>query len=412
MIAEIHMPMSEIVEKSKAYVIDLLTNELDSSFLYHNLRHTERVVKNTKELLDFYGLTAQENEALTLAAWFHDTGYTQGVNKHEEASCEVAKDFLSKHDYGPQGIEKVCDLIMATERDHEPTDLHQEIIRDADASHFGSDSYVETSEMLREELSLLGIADFDRKQWRDANIKMFQTEHRFYTEYAKNNWQEGKDDNLKDLLKARRKNKKLIKKEKVKAQFKTQFKDKSPERGIQTMYRVSMRNHLKLSDIADTKANILLSVNAIIISLLLTNLIPKLDNPSNDYLIYPTGIFVLFSIVSMIMSVLATRPNVTSGEFDKEDVENKKVNLIFFGNFHKMKYKDYEWAMQEMIKDQQYVYDTLTKDLYFLGVVLDKKYKLLRWTYTIFMIGMILSTIAFFVALKFYGPERIIELPT
>lgn len=406
------MPMSEIVEKSKAYVIDLLTNELDNSFLYHNLRHTERVVKNTKELLDFYGLTDQENETLTLAAWFHDTGYTKGVNKHEETSCQVAQDFLSKHNYDPQGIEKVCDLIRATEREHEPTDLHQEIIRDADASHFGSDSYVETSEMLREELSLLGIAEFDRKQWRDANIKMFQTEHRFYTEYAKKNWQEGKDDNLKDLLKARRKNKKLIKKEKVKAQFKTQFKDKSPERGIQTMYRVSMRNHLKLSDIADTKANILLSVNAIIISLLLTNLIPKLDNPSNDYLIYPTGIFVLFSIVSMIMSVLATRPNVTSGEFDKEDVENKKVNLIFFGNFHKMKYKDYEWAMQEMIKDQQYVYDTLTKDLYYLGVVLDKKYKLLRWTYTIFMIGMILSTIAFFVALKFYGPERIIELPT
>jgi hypothetical protein len=173
-----------------------------------------------------------------------------------------------------------------------------------------------------------------------------------------------------------------------------------------------MRNHLKLSDIADTKANILLSVNAIIISLVLANLLPKLDNPTNDYLIYPTAIFILFSIASMILSILATRPNVTGGEFTKEDVTQKKVNLLFFGNFHKMQLKDYEWAIQELIKDKRYVYASLTKDLYFLGIVLDRKYKLLRWTYTIFMIGMILSVVAFFVALKFYGPERIIELPT
>jgi hypothetical protein len=197
-----------------------------------------------------------------------------------------------------------------------------------------------------------------------------------------------------------------------KEQLKARFKNESPERGIQTMFRVTMRNHLKLSDIADTKANILLSVNAIIISLVLANLLPKLDNPTNDYLIYPTAIFILFSIASMILSILATRPNVTGGEFTKEDVTQKKVNLLFFGNFHKMQLKDYEWAIQELIKDKRYVYASLTKDLYFLGIVLDRKYKLLRWTYTIFMIGMILSVVAFFVALKFYGPERIIELPT
>lgn len=77
-----------------------------------------------------------------------------------------------------------------------------------------------------------------------------------------------------------------------------------------------------------------------------------------------------------------------------------------------MELKEYEWAIMELIKDQDYVYTSLTKDLYFLGVVLNRKYRLLRWTYTIFMFGMILSVIAFFVALKFFGPERIIELPT
>ena len=400
--------MPDIISKTEEFVTQLLTNELDSNFLYHNLRHTQRVVKNTKELLDHYDLEAKENDAIHLAAWLHDTGYTRGVQEHEVQSCEIAKDFLQSLNYEESGIQRICTLIMATKRQHEPQDLSEEIMRDADASHLGQSSYLDTSEMLREELSLLGIAEFTPKKWRNTNIKMFQTEHRFYTDYAKENWQEGKDKNLKKLVKNRKKRRKTVKKE----ELKVRLKNESPERGIQTMYRVTMRNHLKLSDIADTKANILLSVNAIIISLLLTNLIPKLDNPSNDYLIYPTGIFVLFSITSMIMSVLATRPNVTSGEFDKEDVKNKKVNLLFFGNFHKMKLTDYEWAIREMIKDQSYLYSNLTKDLYFLGVVLNTKYKLLRWTYTIFMIGMILSVIAFFVALKFYGPERMIELPT
>ncbi len=404
--------MSDLIKKTEEFVTDLLTKELDPDYLYHNLRHTQRVVKSTKELFEHYLLKDIEKNELTLAAWLHDVGYTQGHDNHEAASCVIVGDFLEKQGCETKTIKKIQALIMATQRNYEPENLQEEIIRDADASHLGSDSYVETSELLREELSKLGIAEYTQAEWRDMNIEMFRVEHRFYTQYAQDNWQKGKDENLQDLVSTKQKIEKRAKREEMKAQYKNKYKDRSPERAIQTMYRTSMRNHLKLSDIADTKANILLSVNAIIISLVLANLIPKLDNPSNDYLIYPAAIFVLFSITSMIMSVTATRPNVTSGEFTKEDVKAKKVNLIFFGNFHKMKLEDYEWAMQELVKDQGYIYDTMSKDLYFLGVVLNRKYALLRWTYTIFMIGMVLSVIAFFVALKFYGPERIIDLPT
>ena len=404
--------MSDLIEKTEDFVTNLLSKELDPNYLYHNLRHTQRVVKSTKELFDHYLLKDIEKEELALAAWLHDTGYTQGHENHEEASCGIAEEFLVKQGCDETRIKKIKGLIMATLREYEPQNLQEEIIRDADASHFGSDSYVETSDLLREELSKLGIAEYTPGEWREMNIEMFRTEHRFYTQYAQDHWQEGKDDNLQSLVKTKQKIAKRAKREEMKARYKNKYKDQSPERAIQTMYRTSMRNHLKLSDIADTKANILLSVNAIIISLVLANLIPKLDNPSNDYLIYPAAIFVLFSITSMIMSVAATRPNVTGGEFTKDDVKAKKVNLIFFGNFHKMKVEDYEWAMQELVKDQGYIYDTMSKDLYYLGVVLNRKYALLRWTYTIFMIGMVLSVIAFFVALKFYGPERIIELPT
>ena len=97
------------------------------------------------------------------------------------------------------------------------------------------------------------------------------------------------------------------------------------------MFRVTLKNHIKLSDIADTKANILLSVSAIILSIALSTLFPKLDKPSNYYLIYPTLIFLFITVVTMVFSILSTRPKVTSGKFTKDDVVQKKVNLLFFG---------------------------------------------------------------------------------
>jgi len=394
--------MSEILEKTENFVVDLLSNKLASSYLYHNLNHTHRVVKSTKELLNFYNLEEAENEIVLLAAWLHDTGYTEGSVNHEETSCDITRNFLGRQAYDEQKIDRVCSLIMASKRFHEPQNLLEEIIRDADCSHFGKKSYMETSELLREELEILGLAAYSQKEWREANLKMLQTDQRFYTDYALQNWQEEKNKNIRRLIKGKNADENLVKKEKLKAKYKSE----SPDRGIQTLFRVTLKNHLMLSDIADTKANILLSVNAIIISLVLSNLMTKLDSPSNNYLVYPTLLFVLFSVVSMVLAVLATRPNVTHGEFTKEDVRQRKVNLLFFGNFHKMKLEDYQWAINELVQDKDYIYSSLTKDLYYLGLVLNRKYKILRWTYTIFILGMIISVLAFIVSFKYFGPDR------
>ena len=394
--------MSELLEKTEHYVVDLLSNQLDSQYLYHNLQHTRRVVKSTKELLEHSELKEEEEEALLLAAWLHDTGYTVSGQEHEKHSCKIARDFLGEQGYDAKKLKLVEQLIMATQRYYQPTSLPEEILRDADCSHFGKKSYWETADKLKEELDLLGIASYSSQEWVEVNIEFFKEEHEFYTDYAKEHWQPGKDKNLSKLIKDKKTEKEIAKKEKLKAKYKSE----SPDRGIQTLYRVTLKNHLTLSNIADTKAHILLSVNAIIISLALSNLIPKLDNPSNEYLIYPTVIFIIFSVASMVLAVLATRPNVTRGKFTLEDVKQKKVNLLFFGNFHKMKLDDYEWAISELVRDKDYIYSSLTKDLYFLGLVLNRKYNILRWTYTIFMIGIIVSVISFGIAFKYFGPDR------
>lgn len=393
--------MTTLVEKADQFVLNLFEQKLPNSFLYHNYRHSQRVVKSTKELIENSEIDVKQEEALLLAAWFHDTGYTVTFKGHEEESEKIAREFLQKENADDQLINDVCRCILATKFNAaEPKDILEKIIKDADTSHLAKGYFEETSEFLRQELKLLNIRKYSTQEWIQENIKLFTQLHRFYTPYAIKNWQKKKDENLLELLKNEKSYKTKLKKEEVKAKVKAKYKNESPERGIQTLYRVTMRNHLKLSDIADTKANILLSVNAIIISLAIANLIPDLDTPGNKQIMIPTLILVLFSVASIIGSILSTRPNVTSGEFTKDQVKNKEVNVLFFGNFHQMPYDQFEWAMQEIIKDQDYVYDSLTKDLYYLGVVLNKKYRLLRITYTIFMIGIILSVLSFI--LMFY----------
>lgn len=389
---------SDLELATQNYVLRLFKEQLPNTYLYHNYNHTVRVVKSTKEIAQNSEIIVKDQEALALAAWLHDTGYTQQRVGHEEISASLAADFLREHNLEADRISLIQDLILATKMDREPETEMERIIKDADASHFAKDYFEETSEFLRQELLLTDVATYDPAEWREKNVKMFTEQHHFYTDYAARNWKLQKDSNLVDLLKKKNKKERKYKKEEVKAKLKAKYKDLSPDRGVQTLYRTTLRNHIKLSDIADTKANILLSVNAIIISLALSNVIPKLDAPTNKHLMIPTLILVLFSVASIILSILSTRPNVTSGEFTREQVKKKQVNILFFGNFHKMPYDQYQWAINEIIYDKDYIYEALTKDLWLLGVVLNKKYMLLRKTYTVFMAGIIVSVVAFIIA--------------
>ncbi len=389
--------MSQLIEKASVFVFDLLKKELPDNFIYHNYTHTKRVVKSLQEIIDHTGLAEDEQEILLLSAWFHDTGYIKGCENHEQSSVEIATGFLLANQCPAEKIDAVGKCILSTRFDVCPTDKLGKIMRDADASHFGKDYFEEASEFLRLEYKLQSRKNYSEKEWRKINIKLLTEGHEFYTDYALENWQPQKGKNLFELIEKQKKDNSKQDAERLKAQI----KDESPERAIQSMYRVTMQNHLKLSDIADTKANILLSVNAIIISLILSNLISKLDASSNKHLIVPSLILTIFSVVSIIFAILSTRPNITSGKFSEEEVTSRKVNILFFGNFHKMPFEQFKWAIGETIQDKKLIYDAMTKDLYYLGVVLHQKYKMLRITYNIFMAGIIISVIAFIIAFAF-----------
>lgn len=395
--------MNNVINEVEKFVYNLLSEKLHANYVYHNLSHTQRVVEKTIEISEDSDIKGDDLENLVIAAWFHDVGFTVSDENHEEESIKIASEFLKSHKFNEERITAIGKLILATRMNSIPKNKLEEVLRDADSAHLASGNFFDYTSLLRKEWELVLEKTYSNKEWITLNLAFFTQKHRYYTEFALRNWSKPKDKNLAKLLKNQKKLKKENKKFKQKKEALDLKKNKSivPERGVETMFRVALRNHITLSDIADTKANILLSVNAIIVSLALSSLLPKLDNPSNSHLFVPTIIFVGFTVISIILSILATRPNVTEGKFTKEDVAKRKVNLLFFGNFHQMKLDDFEWGISEMMQDRDYLYGSLTKDLYYLGLVLNRKYKILRITYTVFMTGIIVSVIAFAVSFSF-----------
>ncbi|MFG4003743.1 Pycsar system effector family protein [Flavobacterium aquidurense] len=388
-----------LIEQSEDFVSNLLKDKLSNLYSYHNFNHTLTVVNAVKELCKKEDVKGNEKEMLLVAAWFHDTGYVEGYEKHEEESVRIATAFLKEKEQSDEFIATVSSLIMATVKEYVPKTHLEKIIKDADFAHLMGSEYATTCELLRIELKNTWNLDFSNSEWAKENLNFLMNKHRFYTDYALRKWQPLKERNL---LLVQQKIEKQQKKEadKIEAENKKKDKIEKPDRGVDTLFRVTLGNHTRLSGIADSKANILLSVNAIIISIALSSIIPKLDSPKNAHLVIPTFIMLISSVVTIIFAILSTRPKVTTGVFTREDIEAKKINLLFFGNFYKMPLEEYDWAMNEMMKDRDYLYSTMIKDLYYLGLVLQRKYNLLRIAYNFFMIGIIVTVIAFVIAFK------------
>ncbi len=391
-----------LIEQAENFVSKLLKDKLSNSYTYHNFNHTFDVVAAVSALADSENISSSDKEILLIAAWFHDTGYIKGCSNHEDSSIVIASDFLLENGKSTDYIEKVAGLIKATKKEYTPQTLSEKIIKDADYYHILNDDYIFSCEGLRNEWENIEGKSFTDKDWAVENLNFLTNIHRFYTDYALENWQPLKEKNIKRLQKKLKKMN-LKTNNEFDKEYKKREKEDKPERAVDTLFRVTLNNHTSLSGIADSKANILLSVNAIIISIALSTLIPKLDSPKNVHLMIPTFIMLMSSVITIIFAILSTRPKVTKGVFTREDIENKKVNLLFFGNFYKMPLDEYQWAMNEMMKDREYLYNSMIKDLYFLGLVLEKKYRLLRVAYNFFMIGIIISVIAFVIAFKMVG---------
>ena len=396
---------ADIIEKVEKYASEILKKDVGEEWTYHDHYHTSRVVEAVKVIGNESGVSEDDLEILTIAAWFHDTGYRGGCHKHEERGALCAREYLESVDYPNESILKVEGCIMATQMPQNPTNLLEEVMCDADLHHLACDDYAEMAAKMHKEVEIMKGEEISEERWNEMNYD-FLKDHTYFTDYGKIHLEPLKEANLKTIkkvVKEKKKEKKQIEQLEAKIEKLQAKVALKPDRGIETMFRTTSKNHLDLSGMADNKANIMISVNTIILSVVVSILIRKLNEYPN--LIVPTILLVVVCLATIVLSILATRPNVSSGVFTDEDVLSKKTNLLFFGNFHKMDLKSYEWGMREMMKDGDYLYSSLTRDIYFLGKVLGKKYKLLRIAYTTFMIGFVLAILAFMFAMLFFPAD-------
>lgn len=394
-----------ILNKAKKKASRILSEKLSEDITYHTLNHTEFVVSAAIKIGAGEGLSGDDLELLELAAWFHDTGYSQSINDHEQASAKIAREFLAAEQFPEEKIQIVENCILATQMPQSPKHLIEEALCDADLSHLGGDDYFDWSEALCHEINTLHDKEIASEEWLKKN-KEFLSDHTYFTGYARTHFGAAKAANLKSVKKRLKSMKKPNEAEKLQLKIDElkikvkEAKELTPTRGIETMFRLTSKNHLELSAIADNKANIMISINALILSIMISVLFRKLEE--YPHMVVPSIILTLVCLATIVIGIVATRPNISKGIFTKDNIRRKETNLLFFGNFHSMKLEDYEWAMKEMLKDADYLYSSLIRDIYFLGKVLGKKYRLLRLAYTVFMFGFVASVIAFVIAELFF----------
>ena len=407
-----------ILDSVEIHVKDFFERYVSNKYAFHDLQHTRNVVSSIREITAQYeDISEKEIELLELAAWFHDMGYDKGPKDHEERSIQYAKKFLSENKYPSSDIDIIVGCIQATKYPQQPSNFLEQILGDADLSHLGKNIYWDRCGKVRQEMALVGDVIMNEQEWLDFEIK-FLNGHKYHSEAAQRLYEKDKQKHIKQLVKqkarlnptsltaeeveilAKKKDKK--KKEKAHKKIKShkqEIKQLRLGRGVETMYRTTYRTHVNLSSIADNKANIMLSINAIIISITVSTLVPSFD--TNPKLIIPTIILLGVCLTAIVFATLSTMPKITEGKFTREDIEKKRSNLLFFGNFYNMKLDDFHWGMMEMIKNSDFLYSSMTRDLYYLGIVLAKKYKYLRTCYRIFMFGLIAAVLAFAIAFAF-----------
>jgi len=186
-----------------------------------------------------------------------------------------------------------------------------------------------------------------------------------------------------------------IDKEKLK-QLKKKLSKIEPraERGVETLFRLLSKNQYTLNTMIDTKSNILISINALILSLILGTVMSQFD--SDPHLIYPVILMLMTNLGSIAFAVFATRPELVHGN------ENSR-NLMFYGNFKNMQEEEYIENITNVMNEGDELYKIIAKDTFYLGKTMDKKFKLLRKSFNLFLIGITVSVLSFLACHILFG---------
>lgn len=192
------MTNGDIIDKVSEYVLELLSGKLSNGMSFHTVMHTQEVVRAAIEIAGESHFSPKQLEVVTLAAWFHDCGYTKTYINHEDSSKTIAADFLRRYDYPQKDIKQVLACIAATRFPQNPKSPEEEVLADADLYHFTKPDYPKYKQRLRSELKTFFGKTYTDVEWAETNYTLLKN-HSYYTAYGKNILQKFKEVNMKRL---------------------------------------------------------------------------------------------------------------------------------------------------------------------------------------------------------------------
>ena len=169
-------------QQAYAFLTSKLETELPAELSFHNVGHTKHVVESVTYLAREETISGEELVLLQTAALFHDSGFLQDYEHHEEVSCSLARTHLPRFGYSDKQVETICRLIMATRLPQTPLDHLAMILCDADLYYLGTDQYEENAEHLFKELKAKELIG-SREDWIQRQHE-FLTTHHFFTPTA------------------------------------------------------------------------------------------------------------------------------------------------------------------------------------------------------------------------------------
>ena len=395
------MPVEGILLAAKEHVFDQFKTKSTPRLVYHNYELTTYLLQLIDDISQEIKASDSAKELAKLAGLFCYTGFLSNYESATETSVRQAEEFLLGQGYSRAKTEKIKDLIWLLDRNMTPVTEEQELFNDAlNALHFGN-RFGTKRQLLELEQNLMDQKGSSKEQWTALQLQTLLST-KFYTTFGKTHFEPILAQNIyglkKQVDKLRRKGDIVIETP-SKPNIFEELETMVPNRAIQTYFRTNYRNHINLSAIADNKANIMISVNAILLSVLLSLLTYKNIAETNPMVLMAVIIFSITGLASLVYAVLSARPKITTINKNVSDIQEIKKNLVFFGNYVHLDIEEYEAAMDELFRDGALIYGNMTRDIYFLGKVLDKKYRYLTNSYNIFMVGFVATAITLVIAL-------------
>lgn len=168
------------IEKAEQYVLGQLETRLDRTLFYHGIHHTIDVVNAAAEIAALEGITDEESLALLrTAAFYHDSGFMNIYQGHEEAGCVLAREVLPGFGYTEAQIATICGMIMATKIPQSPKNTLERIICDADLDYLGRDDFEGIAATLFEELKVRDMVE-DIPAWDAVQVRFLEA-HSYWT---------------------------------------------------------------------------------------------------------------------------------------------------------------------------------------------------------------------------------------